>query len=429
MRENVLNGYLINKGIVGLAGNMTLILTPEQLNLHRSINELQKITTTGRLKLSEMVQIEIMTKKQKEKLVSEIYFKDKKRKDYYKTSDGRYKSYNPQFIAKTKEDLINKLYDYYFHETLESIYKEWVHYRSDTKIVSNKTIEEDISIWKRFISKTEIATMQISEIKPKHVMKIFHKWTGDGLITRKDFNNRKSVLNGIFRYAVLNELITSNPVSSLPCNELKFKLSKNQKKSYTIEERNLLLSYLATIEPDAYVYAIMLDFYGILRIGEIKALQWTYEDGNKITICNQLVEERYVNDDLTLSHPHRKVKNPKGNPNYSIRTEYICNAGVEILKKMKKLNPYGKFLFMHKGNPLTTDTFNRRLQKYCNAVGIPYLSSHKIRFTNASILYQSGVQAIDIQPLLGHSTLSMTEHYIGQRVVENDISQMSNILT
>ena len=43
---------------------------------------------------------------------------------------------------------------------------------------------------------------------------------------------------------------------------------------------------------------------------------------------------------------------------------------------------------------------------------IPYLSSHKIRFTGASILYDAGMKAIDIQPLLGHSTLNMTQHYI-----------------
>ena len=83
---------------------------------------------------------------------------------------------------------------------------------------------------------------------------------------------------------------------------------------------------------------------------------------------------------------------------------------------------------MHNGSPLTTDTFNRRLKKYCKAVGIPYLSSHKIRFTGASMLYNAGVKAIDIQPLLGHSTLAMTEHYIGQRVEENNSSQMAQIL-
>ena len=95
---------------------------------------------------------------------------------------------------------------------------------------------------------------------------------------------------------------------------------------------------------------------------------------------------------------------------------------------MKELNPDGEFLFMYKGKPLTTDTFNRRLKQYCNEIGIQYLSSHKIRFTTASMLYNAGVKPIDIQPLLGHSNLAMTTHYISQPVTAKDTSQMAQIL-
>lgn len=83
---------------------------------------------------------------------------------------------------------------------------------------------------------------------------------------------------------------------------------------------------------------------------------------------------------------------------------------------------------MHEGRPLTTDSFNRRLKKYCTETDIPYLSSHKIRFTSASMLYDAGVKLIDIQSLWGHSTLTMTQHYIGQRVEEKDTSQMAKVL-
>lgn len=130
----------------------------------------------------------------------------------------------------------------------------------------------------------------------------------------------------------------------------------------------------------------------------------------------------------SFSHPHRVLKDPKGNPFYSIRTEELPEAGINILRKMKELNPNGKLVFMHEGRPLTTDTFNRRLKKYCGELGITYLSSHKIRFTNASMLFDAGVKAIDIQPLLGHSNLAMTQHYIGQRTTERDSTEMARIL-
>ncbi len=403
-------------------------LTSEQKSRHEAIRALQNIISSGTLTSSELAQQLDMTKKQKEKLVSQIYFKNKKTKDFYLCKDGRIKSYNPQFIADSREQLIDKLYDYYFNNTLEDVYGQWLRHRMETKIVTSKTIEEYMGLWRRFLADSEIAHMQIADIRAKHLMKLFQKWTGNGLITRKDFNNRKSLLNGIFRHAALNELISFNPITSIPCNELKFKLPNARRKAYTIEEREKLLAYLDTLEFDAYVGAITLDFYGIFRIGEIKGLSWDESDGNRVTIKRQLIEERALQEDLTLGHPYRVLKDPKGNPYYSIRTEVVSEKGLEILRKMKALNPSGETLFMHQGRPLTTDTFNRRLKGYCAAAGVPYLSSHKIRFTGASMLYDAGMKAIDIQPLLGHSTLTMTEHYIGQRVKEQDTSQMSQIL-
>lgn len=374
-----------------------------------------------------VMQKSIMAKK-KEKLVYEIHFKGKKAKDFYICKDGRFKSQNPQFICKTKEQLIDKLYDYYFLSSLTTVYKEWIRYLTRTAIVAPKTIEENMSIWRRFLENEKIAKMQISEIKPRHIKELFETWTGNGKITRKDFNNRKSVLNGIFSYAFWNEKISYNPVKGFSNNQFKFKMPNAVKKAYTVEQRSMLLEYLETLEPDAYVLGIMLAFHGVFRIGELKALTWDEKNGNRVDICRQLVEERMLQDDMTFSSPQRHYKNPKGNPNYSIRSEYVSDKAVEILKKMKSLNPDKEPLFLYQGRTLTTESFNRRLEKYCKILGIPYLSSHKIRFTTASMLYDSGVKAIDIQPLLGHSNLAMTQHYIGQRVREQDTTQMARIL-
>ena len=275
-------------------------LTAEQQNLYNTIIALQSLIESATLNTAEMSQYTDMTYAKKKKLVSEIYFKDKKRKEFYACKDGRYKSYNPQFIAPSEKELVQKLYDYYFNNTLEDIYKQWVQHRAETQIVSQKTIEEDIGIWNRFIADTELARMQIAEIKPVHVMKLFQIWTGNGKITRKDFNNRKSVLNGIFRHAVLNEIITFSPITDLPCNTLKFKLPNASKKAYTVEERAMLLSYLRTLEQDAYTLAIQFAFYGIFRVGEIKGLTWDTKNENIITIKQQLVEERTLQEDMTF---------------------------------------------------------------------------------------------------------------------------------
>ena len=101
----------------------------------------------------------------------------------------------------------------------------------------------------------------------------------------------------------------------------------------------MLLSYLRTLEQDAYTLAIQFASYGIFRVGEIKGLTLDTKNENIITIKQQLVEERTLQDNMTFSHPHRVLKDPKGNPFYSICTEELPETGIAILRKMKELNP------------------------------------------------------------------------------------------
>jgi len=408
---------------------MTNTLSKEQLDLLNSIKELQAILSSAILTSSEMVQIESMTKKKKEQLVYSVYFKNKRKKEFYACKDGRVKSYDPQFIAQDTSALIDKLYEYYFGTTLREIFKKWVLRRQKLKTVSPKTLEEDVGIWKRNLEDTEIANTAITEIKPRDLLLLFLEWTGNGFITRKEFSNRKRVLNGIFKFAVLEGIRETNPLTDLPCNELKFLNKPPKNKVYSLEDRSKLLNYLATIEQDAYTLAIQLSFFSILRIGEIKCLRWDEDNLNKIFIENQLVSERTMNEDMTFNQTTFVEKSPKGNPYFSVREETINDKGVQILCKMKELNPNGKYLFMYEGRPLTTTTFNRRLKKYCDAINIEYHSSHGIRFTSASICNAQGMSATKLQPLLGHSNLNMTHHYLRLVEAPQQGIQMKDILS
>ena len=64
----------------------------------------------------------------------------------------------------------------------------------------------------------------------------------------------------------------------------------------------------------------------------------------------------------------------------------------KIITKTLKLNPDGDFLFMKDGQPIYADSFNEHLKnKVCKPLNIPYRSSHQIRFTITTMLYEAGV--------------------------------------
>ena len=148
-----------------MAHHAVSALSAEQLAVLSTIQQWQNTLQSSILNTAELALFIQMTKKQKEKLVRDIYFADKKSKEFYHCADGRVKSYKPQFICATEEKLIDKLFSYYFERKFEDIYRDWIKYRFKTKIVSGKTIEEDVGIWNRYIANTKLAEMNIYQAK------------------------------------------------------------------------------------------------------------------------------------------------------------------------------------------------------------------------------------------------------------------------
>ena len=105
------------------------------------------------------------------------------------------------------------------------------------------------------------------------------------------------------------------------------------------------------------------------------------------------------------------------------RTEHLRDEAIEILKRAKEINPDGEFVFMPNGKPIITLTFNKRLKKYCEEVGIPYHSSHKIRFYACSTAY-NGENLPQLSRMMGHSQVSTTLHYLRNVDKENTFADV-----
>ena len=68
-----------------------MLLTQNQNEQYQFIETLQRIISNAKLSETEIVQQLEMTKKQKEKLVSEIYFENKKKIEFYSCLSQRRK--------------------------------------------------------------------------------------------------------------------------------------------------------------------------------------------------------------------------------------------------------------------------------------------------------------------------------------------------
>ncbi len=94
------------------------------------------------------------------------------------------------------------------------------------------------------------------------------------------------------------------------------------------------------------------------------------------------------------------------------RTSKLSDYAIYIIGELKKINGDKKYILQSKGNmPISTNNFNDHLKAYCEACGIQYKSSHKIRFYACSMMYDAGFDEKTIQEEMGHSNIGMTRHY------------------
>ena len=375
--------------------------------------------------------------KANEKILSEHRFKI-----YYSESEKAWRTYLPDDTKKdgrkplkrvSRENLEKEIVKYYKAEikkadvsqtTLEQLYKQWLIFRRDETSASAKTIQENSNDWKKVFQNTQLAKMPVAEIKPLTLVQFFRKITKNKEYTYKRMSNARSVLNGVMAYGIEKGIIEHNPVLDVNFKQFSYKPVESQSDNvFSKEEAFKLLTYLQDIN-EPYALAISLSFYLFIRIGETKAIRWEDIDYENRTVYlhGQVLTERQLNDDLTFSARQVHVASHiKGNTSKGFRKEYLTDEALKILQKAKELNPDGEFVFMPDNHVMTTDSFNRRLKKYCKESGVPYYSSHKIRFYTASTAY-TGDNLSTVSKLMGHSQLSTTLHYLRDVNRDEDMS-------
>ena len=177
-----------------------------------------------------------------------------------------------------------------------------------------------------------------------------------------------------------------------------------------------MFAYLSNIPQNSYTLAIQLMFCLDIRIGELKALRWTDYDEKKgqIYIHSQIVDRKDESGKWTQVELDYTKSGEDGD-----RKLPVSSKAKSILEQLKDRNPNGEFILVNgAGTILKTNKFNENLKKYCEASGIRYLSSHKIRFYAVTEQARAGLDLAKIQYNSGHKCKSTTLHYI--RNASND---------
>lgn len=223
------------------------------------------------------------------------------------------------------------------------------------------------------------------------------------------YNHYLSVINRIFKYAVLMDVLNSNPFDKV----IKPKSRQTQRKGnfLTKEELKEFLKLAQTTTLSYFFPLVHLMSYTGLRQGEALALKWSDIDfeNKKITVNKTAAR---IKEKQILQTP--KTKNSK-------RVISIDPATLSILRSWKKdqIKIYFKngkhfegdenFIFTNqRGEWVHIHNFIRYFKRFIADHKLKPITPHGLRHTHASLLFSAGVEPKNISDRLGHSTVQIT---------------------
>lgn len=226
---------------------------------------------------------------------------------------------------------------------------------------------------------------------------------------RSTANTIVGVLSSMFKYAINTlELLNTNPVEGINKPRDKNPDIDRGVKTYTKEEIEDIFDSLKLYH---YSYtAVMLGYYLGLRAGEACALEWRDIDfDNKtVSISKSMIRKRGTGN---MVGPPKTIS--------SNRLIHAPNVLMSYLKKLKSVDAenrlkLGKYapgfdfiMWTTRISCVGTSRLNDYLKKHLLGV-VDDFKFHNLRHTHASMLMASGVNVVDIQERLGHSSPSIT---------------------
>lgn len=332
----------------------------------------------------------------------------------YKGADGKRKNIK----AQTEEELLDKLIPLYFQNshidklTFYELYEEWLEYKQ-TVTNSPNTIKRHKQHYKKYFEPSSLHNKKIKRIDELLLESECNRIVREFNLTRKEWGNIKTILNGMFEYAIRKKYLTENPMDKVQIL-VKFKqvVRKTGKtetyNSDELKDLNQYLDRMYTETGDTAFLAVKLNFLLGLRVGELVALKWEdYCNSNHLHIVREEVRNQVTNQ-------YEVVEHTKTNRD---RFVVLVPKAIHILQKVEHT---GDYIFIRDGKRLTSRQIAYVLEKYAERQGLSTKSTHKMRKTFASNLNASGVPLDCIRELLGHSNLNTTLGYIYNPLTEQE---------
>lgn len=373
--------------------------------------DIQQLLDSGTLDISQIHEIAEMVDRQKYLAMhpySISLLKDGRWQTHFKDPEkGRIEK-----RLKSKKALEDYIVQYYKNQcenpTIEQCFEAWNNNRLELKKISNATHMRYNQVFSKHYK--EIADMQIKELSADILQTFLEEQICFHNLTAKDFSNLKTITRGFLKYAKRKKLIffpVEETLADLDVSSSVFKknIKEDYKEIFNENEYPLIIDYLIK-NMDMHNLGILLMLVTGIRVGELVCLK--YEDFNsQSTFQVKRTETKYKDPSGKW---HREVKeSPKTDAGR--RIVIIPDKYNWILAALRRINPFGEYIFEKNGKRMSTDAIRKRQYRICKWIHIPPKSPHKCRKTYSSILLDNHVDNNLIIGQVGHTNISCTENF------------------
>ena len=385
----------------------------------------------------------------------EEYYLSLHKYEIYQGKDGKWYTYLPDSrqkqgrrkLKRTSEMAIRQaVIDFYKEQekreqgkeiTLRELYPIWIEWKG-AHTRATTSIRRFNCDWKKFyIPYPKLIDKPIVELTVNELDIWAHRLIKQYNMTKTCYYTMTILIRQMLDYAV-------EPLGIIPVNPFRqIKLQKkmlrkpakknDESQVFLLDETpRIIETALADFNSNPLNTApltVPLGFLTGLRLGEMAAIKESDIVGNVLYV--QRMEEE-VYDYSGLGHirliERAVVENTKTEA--GVREVPLVPQALKIIEAVKLSNrmngwPENGFLFLNKGQRMTTRTIKYRISKYCKQCDIMEKSFHKVRKTYISALIDSGININEIRKAVGHTDERTTfSNYCYNRVGKQETTAL-----
>ena len=245
----------------------------------------------------------------------------------------------------------------------------------------------------------------LCKILPVHIQILINEYSKNH--SKKTCENLIGVLSGVFKYAIVNRSIKTNPCKGVT---LASDIEKYRYYIYNEDEFNALLDVVTGTKDEIPV--ILAGLCG-MRISEIMGLTW-----NDIDFKSRVIYIRKAN-----VHVNGQVIEKSTKTRTSYREVVAPDYVIERLSLYKNV---GLVYPKEDGSAENGGNYAKRFARMLKNAGLPHTRFHDLRHFNATMMLKNGVSDKEAAARLGHSDINMTKKY--QHILGNMKTKPADIL-